>query len=165
MATANPAMSEAVYRRAELAETPSQAMTVGGTVLKSALLVVILLVTASFTWSQAATGESPVAYGLLIAGAIGGFITALVTIFIPKVSPFTAPLYAALEGLVLGAISAIFETIYPGIVVQALGLTIGVLAVMLFVYGTGIIRATEKFKIGVVAATGAYHAQRRRQAI
>src|SRR5260370_41857223 len=72
-----------------------------------------------------------------------------------KVSPLTAPIYAGLEGLVLGAISALFETMYPGIVIQAVGLSIGVLAVMLFVYGTGIIRATERFKIGVVAATGA----------
>ena len=68
---------------------------------------------------------------------------------------FTAPIYAALEGLVLGAISAVFETMYPGIVIQAVGLSVGVLAVMLFVYGTGIIRATERFRIGVVAATGA----------
>ena len=155
MATANPAMSEAVYRRAGLADTPTQVMTVQGSVLKTAILVVILLATAAYTWSQAVAGSTPIAYGLLIAGSIGGFITALVTIFIPKVSPFTAPIYAALEGLVLGAISAVFETMYPGIVIQAVGLSIGVLAVMLFLYGTGIIRATEKFKIGVVAATGA----------
>ena len=155
MATANPAMSEAVYRRVGLAATPAQAMTVQGTVLKTAILVVILLVTAACTWAQAVAGSTTVAYGLLIAGAMGGFLTALVTIFIPKVSPFTAPVYAALEGLVLGAISAVFEAMYPGIVIQAVGLTIGVLALMLFVYGTGIIRATEKFKIGVVAATGA----------
>lgn len=155
MATANPAMNEAVYRRAGRANTPTQVMTLQGSVVKTAILMVILLVTASYTWSQAAAGDTTVAYGLLIAGLIGGFITALVTIFIPKVSPYTAPIYAALEGLVLGAISAVFETTYPGIVIQAVGLTIGVLAVMLFVYGTGIIRATEKFKIGVVAATGA----------
>ncbi len=155
MATGNPAMSEAVYRRAGLAETPTQVMTVQGTVLKTAILVMILLVTAGYTWSQVGEGATKVSYGLLIAGAIGGFITALVTIFVPKASPFTAPVYAALEGLFLGAISAVFETMYPGIVIQAVGLTIGVLAVMLFVYGTGIIRATEKFKIGVVAATGA----------
>jgi uncharacterized YccA/Bax inhibitor family protein len=155
MATGNPAMSEAVYQRAELAATPTQAMTVQGTVLKTAILLVVLLVTAAYTWGQAITGSTTLTYGLLIGGLIGGFITALVTIFIPKVAPFTAPLYAALEGLVLGAISAVFETAYPGIVIQAVGLTIGVMAVMLFVYGTGIIRATEKFKIGVVAATGA----------
>jgi uncharacterized YccA/Bax inhibitor family protein len=115
---------------------------------------VILLVAAGFTWSRALEGATNVSYGLLAAGSIGGFITALVTIFIPRTSPFTAPLYAAFEGLVLGAISAVFETMYPGIVVDAIGLTIGVLAVMLFVYGTGILRATDKFKIGVVAATG-----------
>jgi uncharacterized YccA/Bax inhibitor family protein len=155
MASANPAMSEAVYRRAGLAATPTQVMTIRGTVLKTAILVVILLVTAGYTWNQAVEGSTGLTYGLLIAGSIGGFLTALVTIFFPKVSPFTAPIYAALEGLVLGAISAVFETMYPGIVIQAVGLSVGVLAVMLFVYGMGIIRATEKFKIGVVAATGA----------
>jgi uncharacterized YccA/Bax inhibitor family protein len=155
MASANPAMSEAVYRRAGLAETSTQAMTIGGTVLKTAVLVVILLATASYTWTQAVQGNAPVAYGLLIGGSIGGFIVALLTIFIPKISPFTSPIYAALQGLFLGAISAVFEAMYPGIVVQAVGLSIGVLAVMLFLYGTGIIRATEKFKIGVIAATGA----------
>jgi uncharacterized YccA/Bax inhibitor family protein len=155
MATGNPAMSEEVYQRAGSTETSIQAMTIQGAVLKTALLLVILLATATYTWSQAAAGSPTVTYGLLIAGALGGFITALVTIFIPRVSPFTAPVYAALEGLVLGAISAVFETMYPGIVIQAVGLSIGVLAVMLFVYGTGIIRATQRFKIGVVAATGA----------
>jgi uncharacterized YccA/Bax inhibitor family protein len=155
MATANPAMNEAVYRRAGLAATPAQVMTIQGAVLKTALLVLILLVTAAYTWSQAVAGATTVAYGLLVTGLLGGAITAFVTIFVPRVSPFTAPVYAALEGLVLGALSAVFETMYPGIVIQAVGLSIGVLAVMLFVYGTGIIRATEKFKIGVVAATGA----------
>src|SRR5262249_24909691 len=62
---------------------------------------------------------------------------------------------AAFEGLALGAISAVFETVYPGLVSEAVGLSIGVLAVMLLVYGTGIIRATEKLKVGVVAGTGA----------
>lgn len=155
MATANPAMNEAVYRRAAFAATPAQAMTIQGTVLKTAILVVILLAAAAYTWGQAATGSTTVAYGLLIVGALGGLLTALLTIFIPKVSPFTAPVYAVLEGLVLGAISAVFETAYPGIVFQAVGLSVGVLTVMLFVYGTGIIRPTAKFKIGVIAATGA----------
>ena len=100
-------------------------------------------------------GATTIAYGLLIGGALGGFVVALLTIFKPNLSPITAPIYAALEGLVLGTISAVFETQYPGIVIQAVGLSIGVLAVMLFIYGTGIIRATEKFKIGVIAAMGA----------
>jgi uncharacterized YccA/Bax inhibitor family protein len=116
MATANPAMSEAVYRRAGLAVTPAQAMSVRGSALKTAILVVILLATAAYAWAQAVAGPTTLAYGLLIAGALGGLATALVTVFIPRVSPFTAPVYAALEGLVLGAISAVFEAQYPGIV-------------------------------------------------
>lgn len=155
MATANPAMNEAVYRRAVRSDTFSPVMTLQGAVVKTAVLLLILLGTATYTWSQSNTGNPQLTYGLLIGGLIGGFITALITIFMPRVSPYTAPLYAALEGLVLGAVSAVFERMYPGIVIQAVGLTIGVLAMMLFVYGTGIIRATEKFKIGVVAATGA----------
>jgi len=155
MATANPAMSPEVYRRAGLAETPTRAMTLRGTVLKTALLVAILLTTAAYTWAQAAGGAVPVAYALLVVGALGGFLTALLTVFVPKLSPFTAPVYAALEGLFLGGVSAAFEAAYHGVVVQALGLSVGVLAVMLFLYGTGVVRATEKFKIGVAAATGA----------
>ena len=155
MATANPAMTVAAYQRAGRADSPASVMTLSGSVVKTSILVLILLVTAAFTWHEASVGETGVTYGLLIAGCIGGFLVALLTIFVPKLSPFTAPLYAALEGLVMGAISAVFESQYPGIVLQAVGLSVGVLAVMLFLYGTGIIRATEKFKIGVIAATGA----------
>ena len=155
MATSNPAMNEAVYLRSGRAETSTSAMTLQGTVAKTAILLLILLVAAAYTWSQAMNGATTIASGLLIVGALGGFIVALLTIFKPNLSPITAPIYAALEGLLMGAISAVFEANYPGIVIQAVGLCIGVLAVMLFLYGTGIIRATEKFKIGVIAATGA----------
>jgi uncharacterized YccA/Bax inhibitor family protein len=154
MATANPAMNEAVYQRAGRAFAAAPVMTIEGTVLKTAVLLMILMAVAAYTWSQAIAG-SPLTYGALIVGSIGGFVTALLTIFVPKASPFTAPIYAALEGLVLGAISAVFEARYPGIAIKAIGLSIGVLATMLFVYGTGIIRVTEKVRIGIVAATGA----------
>jgi uncharacterized YccA/Bax inhibitor family protein len=155
MASANPAMNEAIYQRAGYAESPTNSMTLQGTVLKTALLVGLLVIAAGFTWQQVLSGAGNVAYGLLAVGGLGGFITAMVTIFYPRASPFTAPLYAVLEGLVLGAISAVFEAQYQGIAIQAMALTIGVLAVMLFLYGTGIIRVTQKFLIGVVAATGA----------
>jgi uncharacterized YccA/Bax inhibitor family protein len=155
MATSNPAMNEAVYLRSGRAETSVNAMTLQGTVGKTAILLLILLVAAGYTWSQAINGSMNVAYGLLLAESIGGFVVALLTIFKPNLSPITAPIYAALEGLLLGAISAVFEANYPGIVIQAVGLCIGVLAVMLFLFGTGVIRATEKFKIGLIAATGA----------
>jgi uncharacterized YccA/Bax inhibitor family protein len=155
MASANPAMSEAVYLRAGRAESATNVMTLQGSVIKTAVLLVILLAAAAYTWSQTTAGATSTAYGLLMLGSIGGFLVAMLTIFRPQLSPITAPIYAGLEGLALGAISAVFETSYPGIVIQAFGLTIGVLAIMLLLYGTGLVRATEKFKIGIIAATGA----------
>jgi uncharacterized YccA/Bax inhibitor family protein len=165
MATANPAMNEAVYRRAGYADSPAHAMTLNGTVLKSFALLVILVVAGAITWTKVfqlkdgmAEGQIAVPgslVGLLLLGGIGGLVTCLITIFKPNVAPITAPLYAALEGLVLGAISAMFEWRYQGIVTEAVGLTLGVLTMMLLLYGTRIIQVTEKFRLGVVAATGA----------
>lgn len=84
---------------------------------KTFILLLILLVAAIDTWKQAASG-APV--GIWIAvGAIGGFATALLTVFVKKLSPYTAPVYAALEGLFLGALSAQYEAQFPGIVIQA----------------------------------------------
>jgi uncharacterized YccA/Bax inhibitor family protein len=82
-------------------------------------------------------------------------ITALVTIFKKEWAPITSQIYAVFEGLVLGGISAIYEMRFPGIVFQAMALTFGTLGVMLVTYKTGAIKATENFKLGVVAATGA----------
>ena len=84
----------------------------------------------------------------------GGFIVALVTIFKQTWSPVTAPLYALLEGLVIGGVSALLEAQYPGIVIQAAGLTLGTCLALLLAYKSRLIRATENFKMGVVAATG-----------
>ena len=90
----------------------------------------------------------------MMGGIFGGFIVALVTIFKQNWAPLTAPIYALLEGLALGGISAMFERTYPGVAVQAVGLTFGTLFVMLLAYKTGMIRATQGFKLGVIAATG-----------
>ena len=87
-------------------------------------------------------------------GAIGGFAVALVTVFKKTWSAITAPVYALLEGLFLGGISAVFEARFPGIVIQAVGLTFGTLLCLLFAYKSGLIKATENFKLGIVAATG-----------
>jgi uncharacterized YccA/Bax inhibitor family protein len=86
---------------------------------------------------------------------LAGLVLALFTIFKKEWSAFTAPAYAVAEGLSLGAVSALFEVRYPGIVLQAVGLTFGTLAALLVAYKTGVIKATENFKLGVVAATGA----------
>ena len=153
MATANPATNVSVYDRAGFAASAANVMTLHGTIFKTSVLLAILVAAGSVTWSR--TLDSPTtAYPFMLGGAIVGFIIAMVTIFKPTVSPITAPLYAACQGLFLGAISAAYNAMYHGLVVQAIGLTLGVLAALLIIYSARIIRATENFKIGVVAATG-----------
>lgn len=161
MRSGNPALSEKTFLdlgSGSVVRGDAGTMTLNGTVNKTALLLVITLAGALFSWSQfsAAMGAGnpgaimPYVWG----GAIGGFVVALITIFKKEWSPVTAPLYAALEGLFLGAISAMFELRYPGIVTQAVLATFGTLAALLMAYRSGLIKATENFKLGVVAATG-----------
>lgn len=155
MRTANPALNANTFGRAASAAYGDR-MTIGGTVNKTGVLLVILLIPATWIWGQVyGAWQSPAAGGLMMGGAIGGLIFALVTIFKKEWSPVTAPLYAACEGLVLGGISALMELRFPGIVVQAVALTAGTLLCLLLAYRSGLIRATENFKLGIVAATGA----------
>lgn len=138
-------------------------MTMNGTVAKTGLLLALCLVTAFWTWSRFDTamagGQVQVAVGAISpymwGGLIAGFILAMVTIFKKSWAGVTAPLYALAEGFALGGISAFFEMQFKGIVIQAVGLTFGVLAVMLVAYRAGWIRVTDKFRMGVVGATGA----------
>jgi uncharacterized YccA/Bax inhibitor family protein len=99
-------------------------------------------------------GNSATMMTLMIVGAIGGFITALISVFKKEWSPVTAPIYAVLQGLFLGGVSALFNAQYPGIVIQAVALTFGTMFGLLFAYKSGLIKVTENFKLGVVAATG-----------
>jgi uncharacterized YccA/Bax inhibitor family protein len=143
------ASSGAVFTRGD------EAMTINGTVNKTGLLLILVLVGAMVSWSRFAGPESlPAMLPLMLGGAIGGLVLALVTVFKKTWAPITAPLYAVVEGVFIGALSAIFEMRYPGIVMQAVGLTFGTMAAMLLAYRSGLIRATEKFKLGIVAATG-----------
>ncbi|MBS0195040.1 MAG: Bax inhibitor-1/YccA family protein [Proteobacteria bacterium] len=156
MRSSNPALSQNVFLDSASGAVRSgdSTMTVNGTVNKTAFLLVLVLVGAMYSWSQFRTGDFGSVQGLAMVGAIGGFILAMVTIFKQQWAMYTAPAYAALEGLFIGAISAIFEQRWPGIVMQAVGLTFGVMGALLLAYRSGLIRATEKFRLGVVAATG-----------
>jgi uncharacterized YccA/Bax inhibitor family protein len=152
MRSGNPALNDNVFRNASLESTSSQAMTLNGVVLKTGISLVILSITAIFTWQQY-VNHMPVG-PYMIGGLLGGAVLALITVFKPTTAPFTTPFYAACEGLALGGISATFEQSYPGIVVDAVGLTFGTLAALLAVYSTGLIKPSENFKLGIVAATG-----------
>ncbi len=153
----NPALNQNTFLDSASGSVVSRngAMTINGTVNKTAFLLILVLVGAMFSWSRFNGAASMDAvYPLMIGGALGGFVFALITIFKKEWSPFTAPVYALLEGLFIGGISAMFELRYPGVVMQAVGLTFGTLGALLMAYRSGLIRATEKFKLGVVAATG-----------
>ena len=128
-------------------------MTVMGAVNKTFLLLILLIGGAGWTWRLVALGGNPMPW--MLAGLFGGLPIVLLLPFKPTWAAVLAPIYAVLEGLLIGALSAIFERQYPGIVIHAVGLTIGVLACMLIAYRSGIIRVTDKFILGVVAATGA----------
>ena len=146
----NPALNTKTFSGFDM--TTGASMTIMGTVHKTALGLLLLMSTALFTWNMPA--GDPRATGLMIVGMIGGLIVAIVTIFKHHLAKYTVPAYALLEGLALGGISKFFEVMYPGIVNQAVMLTFGTLGALLLAYRSGLIKATENFKLGVVAATG-----------
>ena len=149
--SSNPVLKEKAFA-GQLAT--GEAMTIQGTVNKTGLLLLLMVVSAAWTWGLSHSETPAAAYPWMIGGALGGFVVALVTVFKKTWSPLTAPIYALLEGLFLGGISAVFNRSYPGIAVQAVSLTFAVMFVMLLAYKFGIIRATRGFKLGVIAATG-----------
>ena len=152
MRTANPALNSRTFERT--GPLTGDVMTIEGTVNKTGFLLLTLMIPAAWMWMQVKAG-SPMVPIFLIGGLIGGLVFALVTTFKRTWAPVTAPLYAACEGLVLGGISQFFEARYPGITMQAVALTAGTLFCLLAAYRTGLIRASENFKLGIFAATGA----------
>ncbi len=153
MRTANPALNDDTFRGSSRSLTFGDTMTIQGTVNKTAVLLLLSLLTAGWAWRAYYTGAGSLPL-LLLVGAVGGMIVAFITVFKKNWAAVTAPLYALLEGLVLGGISSVLEARYHGIVIQAVGLTFGTLFGLLFAYKSHLIRATENFKLGVVAATG-----------
>jgi uncharacterized YccA/Bax inhibitor family protein len=146
--TGNPALKESTFRGLARVQGDA-AMTVQGTVNKTGISLLLLIGAAALVWN----GILPLP--IVFVGLIGGLVTALITVFKPTASPITTPLYAVFEGLLLGGLSMVFEQRYPGIVINAVALTFGTLAVLLAVYSTGLIRPSENFKLGIFAATGA----------
>lgn len=162
--TGNPALNDktfenfGAYRRDAAAEAASSGtMTINGTAQKTFFLVMLALGSACFTWSKtfAAMEANPAAaMPWALGGALVGLIAAFAICFKHTWAPVLAPVYAIAEGLFLGGVSAALEAQYPGIVIQAVGGTFGTLLGLLAAYQSGLIRATENFKLGIVAATG-----------
>lgn len=154
--SSNPALSNKIFSKAGFA-SDTEVMTLQGTLNKALLMLVLVILGAAYTWRVFFESVNPASVmPWMLVGGIGGFITSLVVIFAPKTSPYTAPIYSLLEGLFLGGISAYFASSYgAGIIIQAVGLTLAVFFLMLLAYRSGTIRATGKFKVMVLAATGA----------
>ena len=159
--SSNPAFRNA-FEPVSLSGTQTEVMTVKGTVNKTILSLLLVIASAAYTWSMFTSGN-PSVNTMMLAGGIGGFVVALVTIFKKEWSPFTVPVYAVLEGLFLGGISAFVaasvstnpqSALNSDIVIQAVSLTFGVFFSMLFIYRSGLIKVTNKLRMGIMAATG-----------
>jgi len=148
--SSNPALNSKTF---EHNGPVTEKMTLNGTTTKTLILLMLVMFAASKTWAMFLDGNPNLTL-FMIGGLIGGLIFAIITIFKKTWSPVTAPIYALLEGLALGGISAFFEQMYPGIVIDAVFLTFGTLFALLMAYKSGMIKATENFKLGIVAATG-----------
>ncbi len=158
--TSNPALGSNTFSNLQNAQyggaiDVTDRMTLNGTVNKTGILLVCAIATAAWTWHLFTPERDISAVApLMMVGLIGGFICAMVTVFKKQWSAVTAPIYALLEGLVLGGLSAMLELRYPGIAMEAVALTFGTLFVLLFLYRTGVIKVTQKFRLGIFAATG-----------
>ncbi|WP_306610685.1 Bax inhibitor-1/YccA family protein [Bhargavaea cecembensis] len=148
MQSNNPILKNEEFDRSAYA---GERMSVAGTVNKTTLSLLLLFASAAYVWFKSFAGD-PV-FGLMIGGAIGALVLVFVTMFFQAAAPVTVPLYAILEGLFVGGISAMYQNLFDGIVMQAVLLTIGVMAVMLVLYRTGILKATPAFRKGVIVAT------------
>jgi len=161
--SSNPALSDSVFSKAGAFST-EETMTVRGTMNKTFLMLLLVVLGAAFTWKtffdsipvdakQISVPTSVIVWGAI--GLIGGLISSFVIIFAPKTSPYAAPIYAVLEGLFLGGISALFASAYNGIVMQAVGLTFITFFLMLVAYRSGWIKVTQKFRTIIIIATAA----------
>ncbi len=152
MRTSNPTLRDRYFTE-NPALASDQVMTVQGTTTKSVLLILLVVFSGSFTWREYLAGNTRILMPALLIGALGGFIVALIATFKPRSAPITAPLYAVLEGLFLGAVSATYQTRGGNLPMQAVGLTTLVFLSLLLIYRTGIIKVTDKFRMGIAGAT------------
>lgn len=146
--TGNPALNDQVFRTAPPV-TGTEVMTLEGTVNKTLLSILMTTGAAYWSWTH------PEMAKFYIPLLIGALIVAVIISFKKTLAPYLTPVYAIAEGFALGSISLFAETMYPGIVFQAVTLTFGTLFFLLMAYKSGWIKATENFKLGIVAATGA----------
>ena len=152
--SSNPALSEKAFQNS-YATNVEDGMTLNGTLNKFGFMLIMLMGSAYYSWKEFNGGGN--VQPLIWTGLIGGLVLAIVIIFKKEWSAYLAPAYALLEGLFLGAISAMYNDAFaakaPNIVMNAVGLTFGTAIAMYFLYSFKIIKATEKFKSVIFTAT------------
>jgi uncharacterized YccA/Bax inhibitor family protein len=153
METSNP-----VFGRFKNAERVTGAvMTIDGALNKSLLMMGLLVAIAALVWYGIASAFIPenIIFPLVIGSVVVGLILGLVMSFFHNTAPYLVPIYAAVEGVLIGAISLLFETMFPGIVLQAVALTLAVAIVMLVLYRSRLIKVDEKFRTIMFVAIAA----------
>ena len=150
--SSNPAFSKGSLKDVDFQMQSYEVMTLQGTINKTFISFMLLMASAIFVWNDAVAGENVMGY--MIIGFFVSLVVFFITVFNKKISNITVPLYAIFEGMLLGGLSGMLEVQYPGIPMKAVMLTMSTFLIMLFCYKTGVIKATEKFKSIIIAATG-----------
>jgi uncharacterized YccA/Bax inhibitor family protein len=156
--SSNPTLTQKMFDKSTHLEANMQGtMSVRGAINKFGFLMLMVIAGAAYSWNLFEQGKPDTMYTLMITGAIGGLITAFVITFKPNWAGYLSPLYGLLQGLFIGGISVVlnaaFAKSYPGLIMQAVGLTFGVAIAMFLLYNFRIIKATEKFKSVIIGAT------------
>jgi uncharacterized YccA/Bax inhibitor family protein len=154
----NPTLTEKMFDKSlGLDANMNGTMSVKGTINKFGFMMLMLIAGAAYNWHLYEELKQDTANTLMLVGIFGGLIAAFAIIFKPNWAPVLAPIYALLEGLFIGGISAVmnaaFAEKYPGLVMQAVGLTFGVALAMFLLYNFRIIKATERVKSVIISAT------------
>lgn len=154
----NPTLTQKIFDRSASMEAEMQGtMSVRGAINKFGFLLLMVIAGASYNWHMFASGRPDMVNTLMMVGIFGGLISALAISFKPNWAGYLAPIYGLLEGLFIGGISAIFNAAfadkYPGLIMQAVGLTFGVAIAMFLLYNFRVIKATEKFKSVIIMST------------
>lgn len=154
----NPTLTQKMFDKSMHVEADLQGtMSVRGAINKFGFLMLMVIAGAAYNWHLFEQGQPSMVTTLLMVGVFGGLITGIVISFKPNWAGYLAPLYGLLEGLFIGGISAIlnaaFAEKYPGLIMQAVGLTFGVAIAMFLLYNFRVINATERFKSVIFTAT------------
>lgn len=152
----NPTLSQKIFNRTAQ-DISGEVMTVRGSINKFGFLLFMVIGGAAYTWHLYYNLAQDTATMFMWIGLIGGIISGIAISFKPTWAPYLAPAYGLLEGFFLGGISAMFNAMfaakYPGLIMQAVGLTFGVAIAMFLLYNFKVLKATERFKSVIISAT------------